>query len=370
MSPTNTIISFCTTHQIEQLVPKTFFFSSSFPEWGAYIVRTFNKALSKTIFSISTLSLCLFDINNTVHQFFCYKYSYTVRSLFTSHPEQLISFAFSSKKPATTASPLCILNASINSPAIHVSETTLQVPTQNPFHSLLVLRSSWTQLSALAQGSAAFWLVFPHPVCVGMWGHTGWYPTIIFLHATPSSPTIFMPDALPGATSYFILAWDRHRVCWLAYRVAWFAYPVELPVSKIVQHTTKSPTNRDYTHKIVSKWACIPPQMPLKFHRIQSTVSLHVPWSNILQTESTSYTSKPVWNNGKCKDTHQQIEAHRQEHCYQRSVIVSGSCFGPVQQVMLDHQPVRHCSIAGLHCDSNKRVKPRPKCWHLSRGMT
>jgi len=49
-----------TTHQVEQFIPKMFFFSSSgFPEWRAYIVRTFNLPLSKTMFSINTLSLCL-----------------------------------------------------------------------------------------------------------------------------------------------------------------------------------------------------------------------------------------------------------------------------------------------------------------------
>jgi len=42
-----------------------------------------------------------------------------------------------------------------------------------------------------------------------------------FCHAT-----IFAPDALPGTTSKFILAWDRHQICWLAYPVTWFAYPV------------------------------------------------------------------------------------------------------------------------------------------------
>jgi len=31
--------------------------------------------------------------------------------ILTSHPEQLISFAFSSKEPATTTSPLCFLKA-------------------------------------------------------------------------------------------------------------------------------------------------------------------------------------------------------------------------------------------------------------------
>jgi len=46
-----------------------------------------------------------------VHPFLCYKYLYTIRSLFTSHPEQLISFAFSSIELATTSFPSRFLNA-------------------------------------------------------------------------------------------------------------------------------------------------------------------------------------------------------------------------------------------------------------------
>ena len=52
-----------------------------------------------------------FDTNNTVHPFLCYKYPYTIRSLFISHPEQLISLAFSSIELATATFPLCFLNA-------------------------------------------------------------------------------------------------------------------------------------------------------------------------------------------------------------------------------------------------------------------
>jgi len=50
-----------TTHQMEHFVPKSlvFFSSFGFPERGAFTVRTFNKQSPKTVFSSSTLSLCL-----------------------------------------------------------------------------------------------------------------------------------------------------------------------------------------------------------------------------------------------------------------------------------------------------------------------
>ena len=48
-----------TTHQVEHFFQKCFFSSSGFPEWRAYTIRTFNLPLSKTMFSINTLSLCL-----------------------------------------------------------------------------------------------------------------------------------------------------------------------------------------------------------------------------------------------------------------------------------------------------------------------
>jgi len=93
-----------TTHQMEQVVPKTLFFLLWFPRARSIYrtVRTFNKPLFKTIFSISTLSLL---------PFLSYKSLHTVRSLLTSHPEQFISFAFSSKEPSITTSSSCFLNA-------------------------------------------------------------------------------------------------------------------------------------------------------------------------------------------------------------------------------------------------------------------
>ena len=65
-----------------------------------------------------------------------------------------------------------------------------------------------------------------------------------------------------------------------------------------------------------------------------------------------TYISKLERNNGTCKITYQQTEARRQAHCYQQATIASESYSGPVQRVMLDHQPVRYCSNAGLQCDS------------------
>jgi len=44
---------------MEQFVLKILFSSSGFPEWRPYTVRTFNKPLYKTTFSINTLLLCL-----------------------------------------------------------------------------------------------------------------------------------------------------------------------------------------------------------------------------------------------------------------------------------------------------------------------
>jgi len=99
----------------------------------------------------------------------------TLNKLISAQQQQQQPFygpLLSSREPAMTTSASCFwmhatstsltTNASVNLPALHVNESTFQVPTQNlqPFHSLSAFRSSWTQSSALAQSYAAFWLGF------------------------------------------------------------------------------------------------------------------------------------------------------------------------------------------------------------------
>jgi len=124
-----------------------------------------------------------FDTNNTVQPFLCYEYPYTVQSLLASHPEQLISVAFSSIELATTTFPLCFLNArhvnflsddtSTTSPALPVSELTFQVPTRNPSLSTVHQPLDHHYHNPVPYHRAVLcsgW-VSPPLVCIGMWGH-------------------------------------------------------------------------------------------------------------------------------------------------------------------------------------------------------
>jgi len=126
-----------------------------------------------------------FDTNNTVHPFLCYKYPYSVRSLLTSHPQQLISFAFSSKEPATTTSASCFLNACqpyqllcLSVPLlIHVlylsvsqnSSYQPKIPSLLPFISPQVIINTTLCYST---SCAAFWLGFPTS-CLHLWAFGG-----------------------------------------------------------------------------------------------------------------------------------------------------------------------------------------------------
>jgi len=129
--------------------------------------------LSKTIFSINTLSLCLStfstlsthfsaaniptpsDLSSPPIQNSLYLFPWAPKNL-QPVPFHLVSWMH----PTFT---FLSANASTSSPALPVNESTFQVPTRNsqPFCSLSALRSSGTQPSALAQGCAAFWQGFP-----------------------------------------------------------------------------------------------------------------------------------------------------------------------------------------------------------------
>jgi len=78
---------------------------------AAWTIRTFNKLLSKTIFKISNLLLCFSTLTILSTHFSATNIPYTIESLCTFHPEQLISFAFSSRELAIATFPLCLLNA-------------------------------------------------------------------------------------------------------------------------------------------------------------------------------------------------------------------------------------------------------------------
>jgi len=155
------------------------------PKCTAYTVKTFNKSLSKTIFSISTLSLCLSaltilsthfsDTNIPTPSDLSLPTSQNSLYLSPLAPKNLQPLTLHHVSWMLITSTSLSANASISSPALPITESTFQVLTRNsqPL-------SSWSQPTALAQTCASLWLGFPtSSLCRHVEAPTGWYPTII-----------------------------------------------------------------------------------------------------------------------------------------------------------------------------------------------
>ena len=85
------------------------FSSSGFPEWRAYTVKTFSKQSPETIFSTSTLSLCLSTLTTLSTHLSATDIPTPSVFALVCHPKQLILFAYSTKELTPTTCPPSLL---------------------------------------------------------------------------------------------------------------------------------------------------------------------------------------------------------------------------------------------------------------------